>query len=81
MKAVLLGSVSGERMDGVFTAKAEATGKSVSDACEEEGANVAMRMMVSAQNVANMIAFLASDAGQAVSGQSVGVCGNHETLR
>ena len=36
--------------------------------------------MVTAQEVAAMVVFLVSPMGRAVSGQSLGVCGNVETI-
>ena len=42
---------------------------------------VSMRRMVSAEDVANMAVFLASDLGGNVSGQSISVCGHVEVLR
>jgi enoyl-[acyl-carrier-protein] reductase (NADH) len=40
-----------------------------------------MKHMVSAQDIANMILYLCSDAGRLVSGQAIGVDGNVEYLR
>ena len=41
---------------------------------------VSLRRMVSQDDVAAMIAFLLSDAGRNISGQSLGVDGNVETI-
>ena len=41
---------------------------------------VSLRRMVTAQDVAAMVLFLVSPLGRNVSGQSLGVCGNVETL-
>jgi NAD(P)-dependent dehydrogenase (short-subunit alcohol dehydrogenase family) len=43
-------------------------------------ANVSLRRMTSPYDVAAMVAFLLSDAGANVSGQSLGVDGNVESL-
>ena len=43
-------------------------------------ANVSLRRMTSPYDVAAMVAFLLSDAGANISGQSLGVDGNVETL-
>jgi enoyl-[acyl-carrier-protein] reductase (NADH) len=40
-----------------------------------------MKRLISAQDIANMILFLCSDAGRLVSGQVIGVDGNIEYLR
>jgi enoyl-[acyl-carrier-protein] reductase (NADH) len=41
---------------------------------------ISLRRMVSARDVAAMVAFLLSDGGRNISGQSIGVDGNVETL-
>lgn len=81
VNAILPGVVAGDRIDRVMTARAQARGISVEQAKKEAVEHVSMRTMVSAQDIANMIVFLASDAGKHVSGQSMPVCGNVETLR
>ena len=74
------GIVEGERIDRVIEAKAKALG--ISDEAQKERlvSHVSLRTMVSSRDVANMALFLASDAGAHVSGQSLPVCGNVETL-
>ena len=74
------GVVEGERIDRVAAAKAEAFGITVDEMKQRMVENVSMRTMVSAQDIANMALFLASDAGRHVSGQALSVCGNLETL-
>jgi NAD(P)-dependent dehydrogenase (short-subunit alcohol dehydrogenase family) len=75
------GIVEGDRIDRVASAKAQAFGISVEEQKKRMVADVSMRIMVSAQDIANMALFLASDAGKHVSGQSLPVCGNVEVLR
>ncbi|MBP8295340.1 MAG: SDR family oxidoreductase, partial [Burkholderiales bacterium] len=41
---------------------------------------VSLRTMVTATDIANMALFLASPAGQHISGQALSVCGNVESL-
>lgn len=81
VNAILPGSVSGERMDRVIRDKAAATGITTEEVHASEVANVSMHKMVEADEVAGVIAFLTSAAGRSISGQSIGVCGNYETLR
>jgi NAD(P)-dependent dehydrogenase (short-subunit alcohol dehydrogenase family) len=80
VNAILPGVVAGERQDRVIAAKAEALGISVEEQRERLLSKVSLRRMVSAQDIANMILFVASPAGANVSGQSLAVCGNVETL-
>ena len=74
------GFVEGERIDRVIAAKAEARGIGIEQQRLDFVSRVSMRTMVSAQDIANMALFLASDAGRHVSGQALPVCGNIETL-
>ena len=74
------GFVEGERIDRVVEAKAKARGISAEAQRKELLSRVSLRTSVSAQDIANMALFLASDAGAHVSGQSLPVCGNVETL-
>jgi NAD(P)-dependent dehydrogenase (short-subunit alcohol dehydrogenase family) len=81
VNAILPGVVEGERIDRVMAARAQANSITIEQAKQDAVERVSMRTMVSAQDIANMIVFLASDAGKHVSGQSMPVCGNVETLR
>ncbi len=74
------GFVEGERIDRVIQAKARARGISDETQKRELLGRVSLRTTVSAQEIANMALFLASDAGVHISGQSLPVCGNVETL-
>jgi NAD(P)-dependent dehydrogenase (short-subunit alcohol dehydrogenase family) len=75
------GVVEGERIDRVVAAKAAALGIPPEEQRRRMVADISMHTMVSAQDIANMALFLASDAGRHVSGQSLPVCGNVEVLR
>ncbi|MEO8133427.1 MAG: SDR family oxidoreductase [Betaproteobacteria bacterium] len=74
------GFVEGERIDRVIAAKAEARGVSIEAQRANFVSRVSLRTMVTADDIANMALFLASPAGQHISGQSLPVCGNVETL-
>ena len=80
VNAVLPGIVEGPRMDGVIRARAEATGVSFEEMRDEYLKNISLRRMVSPDDVATTVAFLISDAGANLSGQSLSVDGNVETL-
>ncbi len=81
VNCIMPGIVEGDRIDRVVAAKAAAFGISPDEQKQRMVADVSMRTMVSAQDIANMALFLASDAGRHVSGQSMPVCGNVEVLR
>ena len=74
------GFVAGGRIDRVVAAKAAARGISIDEQAKEFVARVSLRTMVSATDIANMALFLASPAGQHISGQALSVCGNVESL-
>jgi len=80
VNAILPGIVEGPRMERVIRARAEQVGVSYEEMEERYLEKVSLRRMVSQQDVANMVLFLLSPAGRNISGQSLGVCGNVETL-
>ena len=67
-------------MDGVIKDRAQASGKSFETMRDEYLNKISMRRMVSSKDVAATVAFLLSDAGHNISGQSLAVDGNVETL-
>lgn len=80
VNAILPGIVEGPRMTGVIEARARQTGVSYEEMERTYLERVSLRRMVTAGDVAGMVAFLLSAAGRNVSGQSLGVDGNVEAL-
>ena len=80
VNAILPGIVEGPRMTGVIAARAKQTGVSYEAMEKTYLDRVSMRRMVTASDVAATIAYLLSPAGRNVSGQSIGVDANVETL-
>ncbi len=80
VNAILPGFVAGPRIESVIANKAKAEGLSVEDMRARYLGSVSLRRMVSAKDVAATAAFLLSDAGSNLSGQSLAVDGNVETL-
>lgn len=80
VNAILPGIVRGPRIDRVIAARAEQLGLSHADMEKQYLEKVSLRRMVTAEEVAAMVLFLVSPLGRGVSGQSLGVCGNVETL-
>jgi NAD(P)-dependent dehydrogenase (short-subunit alcohol dehydrogenase family) len=70
------GNVEGERIERVIAAKAEAFGVSFETQKQALLATTSLRTFVSAQDIANMALFLATDAGKHISGQALSVCGD-----
>jgi NAD(P)-dependent dehydrogenase (short-subunit alcohol dehydrogenase family) len=80
VNAILPGVVEGARIDKVIADRARQIGISHEEMEKRYLERVSLRRMVSPYDVASMAAFLLSDAGINVSGQSLGVDGNVETL-
>ena len=80
VNAILPGIVEGPRIEGVIKARAEQLGVSYQEMEKEYLAKVSLRRMVSPHDVAAMVLFLLSPMGENISGQSLGVDGNVETL-
>ncbi len=80
VNALRPGIVEGPRMDGVIRDRAGQVGVSIDEMKDEYLAKISLRRMVSPHDVAAMVAFLLSDVGANISGQSIGVDANVETL-
>ena len=78
--AILPGTVRGDRMERVLAAEAETEGITIEVAEQRAVAAASMGVWIEPEEVATLIVFLASDAGRHISGQSIGICGNIETL-
>jgi NAD(P)-dependent dehydrogenase (short-subunit alcohol dehydrogenase family) len=76
--AVCPGDVEGERIRGVIALEAENRELSYDDVYAERVEAVSLRTMVTADDVASLILFVASDAGAKISGQALLVDGNAE---
>ena len=80
VNAILPGIVSGPRMENVIKARAHQLGIPYEQMEQDYLRKTSLRRMVAAEDVAAMVLFLVSPMGRNVSGQSIGVCGNVETL-
>jgi NAD(P)-dependent dehydrogenase (short-subunit alcohol dehydrogenase family) len=80
VNAVLPGIVEGPRMEGVIRARAVQLGILYEEMEKQYLEKVSLRRMVSPHDVAAMITFLCSPAGRNISGQTLSVDGNVETL-
>ncbi len=80
VNAILPGIVEGPRMSGVIDARAKQVGVSYAEMEKTYVDRISLRRMVSAEDVAATALFLVSEAGRNLSGQSIGVDGNVESL-
>jgi NAD(P)-dependent dehydrogenase (short-subunit alcohol dehydrogenase family) len=81
VNAICPGAVEGDRIERVIAAKAQALGITFEVMRAELVEKASMKRMVTAQDIANMILYLCSDAGCLISGQVIGIDGNVEYLR
>jgi len=77
--AVCPGSVDGDRMDRVIAAEATKTGKTAEKIRTEYTSGTSMRRFATAFEIADLCAYLASDAAKFISGQAISVDGHTET--
>ena len=80
VNAICPGSVSGDRMDAVIANEAEVRGRTAAEIEEMYASSTSLRTFVSADDIANMVLFLASPAGAKISGQALPVDGHTEFL-
>lgn len=80
VNSVLPGVVAGDRVERIIAARAAAGGVSNDAMREQLLEKVSLRRMTQPEDVANQVAFLCSDEGALISGQSISVCGNVEHL-
>ena len=80
VNSVLPGVVAGERVERIIAARAAAAGVSNDEMRAQLLSGVSLRRMTRPEDIANQVAFLCSDEGAMISGQSISVCGNVEHL-
>ncbi|SET33814.1 SDR family oxidoreductase [Thalassotalea agarivorans] len=80
VNAVCPGSVKGPRIDGVIERDAKERGATAEEVRHIYQLQSSMRLFVGPEDVANMIAFLASPLGACISGQAIGLDGHTESL-
>jgi NAD(P)-dependent dehydrogenase (short-subunit alcohol dehydrogenase family) len=73
VNAICPGSVAGPRIDAVYANKAKLRGVEPEVVIAEALAKTSLRRMVSAEDIANLIVFLASPLGANISGQALPV--------
>ncbi|MFQ5899234.1 MAG: SDR family NAD(P)-dependent oxidoreductase [Candidatus Methylomirabilia bacterium] len=75
VNAILPGPIKGERFDSVVAARAKAEGKGFEEQMAQWTATVPLRRLVSEEEVAESVTFIASDAASGITGQAFTVCG------
>lgn len=80
VNALAPGAVQGPRMDRVVAMEAEAQGRPEEEIRALYVKGVSLRSWVDAEDVANMVHYLASPAGAKISGQTLCIDGHTETL-
>jgi NAD(P)-dependent dehydrogenase (short-subunit alcohol dehydrogenase family) len=80
VNAILPGVIKGPRMEKVIRDRAQATGVTFEAMEKQYLDRISLRRMTGPEDVAAMVVFLVSEAGRNISGQSLGVDGNVESL-
>lgn len=81
VNAICPNAVEGPRMDAVIAAEAKSKGITEDQVYQNLVQGVSMRTFVTNRDVSNLILFICSESGSKISGQSLSVDGNTETLR
>jgi hypothetical protein len=81
VNAILPGIVSGSRQSMQQKAQADRIGITDEEMQKRYIANISLRKKVTEIEIAELILFITSSAGRSISGQSLGVCGNVESMR
>ena len=80
VNALLPGVVAGERQERVLAAKAQARGISLGEMEELALSFTSLKQYVTPQQLADLVAFVASPRGKTISGQALSVCGDTNML-
>lgn len=80
VNAILPGAVEGPRIRAVMAARAQATGRPVDQVARDYTGQSALGRLVTAQDIAQMAVFVASDAAASITGQSLAVDGLTQAL-
>lgn len=78
VNAVLPGSTEGERIERVIAARAAAEGRARDEVWKEFAKDVPLKRMVTADEVARAVLFLASEDASGITGQAFSVCGGYQ---
>jgi NAD(P)-dependent dehydrogenase (short-subunit alcohol dehydrogenase family) len=81
VNAVLPGMVEGQRLARVVAEQAANADKPPDEYLRMMLHNVSMHSLISPDEIASVVAYLASDHAKHITGQSISVCGNLETYR
>ncbi|MEO5701124.1 MAG: SDR family oxidoreductase [Casimicrobiaceae bacterium] len=80
VNALLPGIIAGERQQRVLTAKAQARGISFEEMERTAFSYTSLKAYVTPEQLADLVAFVASPRGRMISGQALSVCGDTNML-
>ncbi|MFW6076838.1 MAG: SDR family oxidoreductase [Hyphomicrobiales bacterium] len=80
VNAILPGIVSGQRNREVFAARAEARGISYEQMSDLALASVSLKTMIDPAEIADLIVYITSPSGRAITGQPLAICGGTEWI-
>ncbi len=76
--AILPGMINNARMQGIVAAKARESGLTTAEVEQGYLKHISMRVQIEPSELADMVVFLASDAGRKITGELIAVSGNLE---
>ena len=80
VNAILPGVIEGPRMRGTIARHAAAVNVSLNEMTDRYVSKNVLRRFVDPQEVADMIVYLCSPSAQSITGQSVAIDADHQTL-
>jgi NAD(P)-dependent dehydrogenase (short-subunit alcohol dehydrogenase family) len=80
VNAILPGAVDGPRLQRVFEGRAKLSGQTVEYEAKAIMVNQSLKSLVDPRDIAALAVFLASDAGKSISGQSLPIDGDMQSL-
>jgi NAD(P)-dependent dehydrogenase (short-subunit alcohol dehydrogenase family) len=80
VNAILPGAVDGPRLQRVFEGRAKLSGKTVEHEAKAIMVNQSLKSLVDPRDIAALAVFLASDAAKSISGQSLPIDGDMQSL-
>src|SRR5262249_388758 len=80
VNAIQPGAVEGDRIRRGVNPKGQLRGVSMQTVQEEALSHASLKEMIAPQQLADMMVFLASPRGRAISGQAISICGDVQSL-
>lgn len=81
VNAIAPGALDGDRIRAVLAGRAEAEGRSLADVTADAMSIQSLQRFVDPADIAELVVFLASDAGKSITGQTIAIDGGSQTAQ